>query len=458
MVAHPTDAAAVDDPDPQTLAQLTELIDQFERNERQYTSGAYKETPTRTDFINKFFELLGWDVSNAHHYAQNYRDVVEEDTLTIRGKPAAPDYSFRIGGVRKFFVEAKKPSVNIKDDVDPALQVRRYGYTAKLPLSILTDFEEFAVYDTRIKPKQGDAAAVGRIFYCTYHEYTQHVPFIRSIFSKTAIQKGSFDQYIADNKNKKGTSEVDRDFLSLIETWRNTLARVIAIRNKTLTIYELNYAVQKIIDRIIFLRIAEDRQIEPYGALRGDDSHRGDDGNRYQFFQSLCAAANKKYNSGLFATEALFDTLIVDDKTLASIIDNLYYPECPYEFSVLSTEILGNIYEQFLGKTIRLTAAHQAKVEEKPEVKKAGGVYYTPQYIVDYIVAHTVGQQLTGKTPIGGRAHTHCRSGVRQRQLCARRLSPPAGLAFGVVSAERSSASRPETITPSTNAPATNTR
>src|SRR6185312_841940 len=55
-------------------------------------------------------------------------------------------------------------------------------------------------------------------------------------------------------------------------------------------------------------------------------------------------------------------------------------------------------YEQFLGKVIRLTENHQAKVEDKPEVKKAGGVYYTPTYIVDYIVQNTVGKLLEGKT------------------------------------------------------------
>ena len=54
---------------------------------------------------------------------------------------------------------------------------------------------------------------------------------------------------------------------------------------------------------------------------------------------------------------------------------------------------LGQVYEQFLGKVIRLTAGHQAKVEEKPEVRKAGGVYYTPTYIVDYIVKNTVGKR-----------------------------------------------------------------
>jgi len=84
---------------------------------------------------------------------------------------------------------------------------------------------------------------------------------------------------------------------------------------------------------------------------------------------------------------------------LQPILGGLYYPQSPYEFSVLPTEILGQVYEQFLGKVIRLTAGHRAKVEEKPEVKKAGGVYYTPTYIVDYIVQQSVGKLIEGKTP-----------------------------------------------------------
>jgi len=84
---------------------------------------------------------------------------------------------------------------------------------------------------------------------------------------------------------------------------------------------------------------------------------------------------------------------------LREILGSLYYPESPYVFSEIPSDILGQVYERFLGKVIRLTAGHQAKVEEKPEVRKAGGVYYTPTYIVEYIVKNTVGKLLEGKTP-----------------------------------------------------------
>ena len=378
--------------------KLTRLTDLFERNRKQYNTSAYDEANTRTDFIDKFFELLGWDIRNEQGYSEQYREVVREDKVRINGNVKAPDYAFRIGGVRKFFVEAKKPSVNIKDELEPAFQVRRYGYTAKLPLCILTNFAEFAVYDTRIKPSPSDKPDTARIFCRSYLEYHKYFDFIFNTFSKEAILKGSFDSYIQENKNKKGTSEVDKELLKLIEGWRTDIAKNIALRNPSLNIYHLNTAVQKIIDRIIFLRIAEDKEMEDYGLLQKIT----ESGAVYQKLQSIFDEANKKYNSGLFKPHDWLRSLIIDDAVLSFIINGLYYPECPYEFSILPVEILGNIYEQFLGKIIKfrnVKGGHTALIEEKPDVKKAGGVYYTPQYIVRYIVENTLGVKIKGQSP-----------------------------------------------------------
>ncbi|MDR3108854.1 MAG: N-6 DNA methylase [Planctomycetaceae bacterium] len=388
---------------PTAKETLQQLVIQFRDNLAQYKNVNYDEANTRVDFIDKFFELLGWDVRNTQGFSEQYRDVVREDRVQIDNRPKAPDYSFRIGGYRKFFVEAKKPSVNIHDEIAPAFQVRRYGYTAKLALSILTDFEEFAVYDTRIKPHKTDKASIARIFYCKFDEYLEkcryegfetNFDYIANIFSKDAILKGSFDRYIEANRNKKGTSEVDKEILALVEDWRLILARGLAKQNPTLETFQLNVAVQRIIDRILFLRIAEDRRIERYENLfRATKTITGGDRtNVYRELQKLFEAANDKYNAGLFRSEEWLNNVIVPDKILTDIVRGLYYPESPYAFSVLPIEILGSIYERFLGKTIHLTASHSATVEEKPEVRKAGGVYYTPQYIVDYIIRNTIGK------------------------------------------------------------------
>jgi adenine-specific DNA-methyltransferase len=381
------------------LEQLKSLVSNFSNNIAEYKSGQYDESNTRTDFIDKFFTLLDWDVSNNQAFSENYRDVVREDKVKIDGTQKAPDYSFRIGGARKFFVEAKKPSINIREAAEPAYQIRRYAYTAKLPLSILTNFEEFAIYDTRIKPDKNDKASVARIDYFTFKEYEQKFDFLYKTFSKDAINKGSFDKYVIDNKNKKGTSEVDTELLALVEEWRMVLAKNIAKNNPNLSIYNLNTVVQKIIDRIIFLRIAEDRGIEDENILLTVAKTS----NIYEKLNLLFTKANVKYNSGLFVYIDWIEKVIIEDKVLSDIIVNLYYPECPYEFSVLPIEILGSIYERFLGNTIHFRTVkgdtHTAVVEEKPEVKKAGGVYYTPQYIVDYIVKNTVGEKIKNKKP-----------------------------------------------------------
>lgn len=387
------------------LNKLNDLVERFDRNRDAYLSGQYNETRVRVEFIDPFFKLLGWDVHNDDGHAEAYKDVYHEDAIKIGGATKAPDYSFRIGGTRKFFLEAKKPAVNIKEDTSPAYQLRRYAWSAKLPLSILTDFEELAVYDCRIKPAQGDKASTARIQYLKYTDYVEKWDSIYSVFSKEAILKGSFDKYAESKKGKRGTAEVDAAFLKEMETWRENLARNLALRNSQLEKRDLNFAVQKIMDRIIFLRMCEDRGIENYGQLQGLQ-------NGPHIYPRLCQLfrnADDRYNSGLFhfkeekgrATQPdpLTLDLSLDDKILKDILKSLYYPESPYEFSVLPTEILGHVYEQFLGKVIRLTPGHRAIVEEKPEVKKAGGVYYTPSYIVDYIVKQTVGKLLEGKKP-----------------------------------------------------------
>jgi fido (protein-threonine AMPylation protein)/predicted type IV restriction endonuclease len=380
------------------------LIDRFEQNRESYKSQGYNETQVRREFLDPFFEALGWDVANKQGHAEAYKDVIHEDAIKIGGYTKAPDYCFRIGGARKFFLEAKKPAVNLKDDLSPAYQLRRYAWSAKLPLSILTDFEEFAVYDCRTRPNPSDKPSAGRILYLTCRDYLEKWDEIASIFTKEAVLKGSFDKYAVTDR-KRGTATVDAEFLKEIETWREALAKNLAVRNPTLSVHELNFAVQRTIDRLIFLRICEDRGVEPYAQLQALLNGQ----NIYGRLRYLYEQADDRYNSGLFhfrsekdraeSPDDLTPRLKIDDKVLKDILSRLYYPQSPYEFSVFPMEILGQVYEQFLGKVIRLTAGHQAKVEEKPEVKKAGGVYYTPAYIVEYIVKHTVGTLCEGKTP-----------------------------------------------------------
>lgn len=377
--------------------KLEELIHKFEEHYDSYHKQEYNETLARRDFIEPFFKILNWDIDNEQGYAQSYRDVIHEDKVKVGKETKAPDYAFRIGGKIVFYVEAKKPSIELKDNAEPAYQVRRYGWSAKLGISVLGNFEELAIYDCSKKPSSEDKASTARIKYITYKDYLKEFDFLWGLFNKENVLKGSLEKYTLNLKDKKGTEEVDKEFLASLDNFREKLASNISKLNADFSSRDINFTVQQTIDRIIFLKIAEDRGIENYGVLR--DALNGE--NYYKNMFNIFLEADGKYNSGLFdfSKDTISKKTIIDNKVIKEIVNDLYYPKSPYEFSVLPVEILGSAYEQFLGKTITITGNHKAKIEYKPEVRKAGGVYYTPEYIVDYIVQNTVGAIIKNKTP-----------------------------------------------------------
>ena len=403
----------IDEPQIECPPAILKKVAQFREHFGEYHNPSYNEAQVRIDFINPMLEALGWDVENKAGYAEAYRDVVYEDAVKISGTSKAPDYGFYIGGRvagggRKFFLEAKKPAIPIRTDAGPAYQLRRYAWTAKLPLSILTNFEDFVVYDTRVEPIKGDRALSTSVLKVNYTEYGKRWHEIASVYSLDAIRRGSFDRFTQTMVKRRDARPVDVAFLTEIEGWRESLAKNMALRNPTLSQRDLNFAVQRTIDRIVFLRMCEDRGIEPSRNLAAivdfDDV--------YSRLSKLFRNADDRYNSGLFhfATpgkkvdptrterpDELTLELQIDDKVLEKILKRLY--DSSYEFSVMPPEILGQVYERFLGKVITLDSQHRAIIEEKPEVRKAGGVFYTPAHVVDYIVKNTVGNLLEGHTP-----------------------------------------------------------
>lgn len=150
-------------------------------------ASTYKEAEVRREFIDPFFSALGWDVSNSGGRTPATKDVVHEFTLDSITSKRMPDYSFRIGGETKFFGEAKKPSENLKQGVAAAFQVRTYGWSANIPLSILTDFEELAVYECLNEPKALDAAVTGRRKYLRWTEYADRWDELAELLSRSAV-------------------------------------------------------------------------------------------------------------------------------------------------------------------------------------------------------------------------------------------------------------------------------
>ncbi len=383
----------------QAKAIVEKLVNRYTEQQKSYHAADYNETKTRRDFIDPFFKALGWDMDNEQDVAEPYREVIHEDKIKIQGKTKSPDYGFRLQGAKQqlFFVEAKKPSVSLKTNKESSFQIRRYGWNSKVSVSILTNFEDFIVYDCSKKPNINDSASVARLKTISYDQYLQEFDFIYDTFSREAIVKGRFDSYVKSDTAKKGTQTLDKEFVASLDTWRQYLATDLAKSNLKLNEDELNFAVQLIIDRLIFLRFCEDRGVESYGQLKAATSK----GNAYENLHVVFQSADDKYNSGLFDFEKdkITQHLKVTNKVIKNIVEELYYPLSQYDFKALPVEVLGNAYEQFLGKVIRIGKGHHAIIEEKPEVRKAGGVYYTPQYVVDHIVEKTVGKLIEGKTP-----------------------------------------------------------
>ena len=375
--------------------KIEDLVERFESHLQEYKNKSYDEEQTKTDFITPFFEALGWDVYNTQNLSEYFREVVVEDRVRYEERLKKPDYAFRNNGKRCFFVEAKKPSINIKENKQSAFQLKRYAWSANLKVSILTDFEEFAVYDCSKEPKVTEATSKSRLKYLNFKDYVKEFDYLWDTFSKQAVSSGDFRRYVS-KKEKKGSQAVDDKFLSYLDHFRVELAHDVFKNNRGIVEDQLNIIVQKLINRVIFLRIAEDREIEKYGALKELINTK----DIYSKLELMFERADEKYNAGLFTFEKdrVPKKISVSDSCLSKIIKDLYFPESPYEFSVMPLEILGSAYEEFLGKIIQIKFG-KIKIEKKPEVKKAGGVFYTPEYIVRYMVENTVGKLIEGKTP-----------------------------------------------------------
>lgn len=403
-VAKPTDIKSLvsDLTDPPELPDaLAELAQRFIDDGR---AREYDETTLRVQFLNPLLEHLGWDPLNRSGRPYSEREVIHEDKVTIDGQQKAPDYAFVTDGRRRFFLEAKRPSVNVKESRDPAYQLRRYCWTADIPYGLLTDFEEFAIYDCRMPPAQGDSTHVGRVAYFRIEELADNWPLLHGMFARANVSQGVLELLAGEASATAGTRSIDAAFLDEIKSWRRLLAEDIAKNNPSLTSLELGTAVQQFIDRIVFLRIAEARGLEFEGTLQ---HAAGDEAGVYQRLLTLFKKADDRYNSGLFhfhrpvgdpKVDTISPTLRISDHVLRSIIKRLYFPE-PYEFSVMPADILGRIYEQFLGERIIVGPDRSVAIDLKPEHRKSGGVYYTPKPIVDYIVEETVRPLLDGKDP-----------------------------------------------------------
>ena len=376
--------------------KLQVLVSKFEKDKHHYISKGYPEAQVRIDFLNPLFEALGWDIENKAQKPPHERDVIVELSPETSGRP---DYNFRVGGSTKFFIEAKAPSVAL-DDVNHILQAKSYAWSTKeVYFVVLTDFGEFKLFDASLKPDPRHQNE-GLIFDFKYPTYLDNAEKLWEL-SKERVEQGSLEALLPkDIKSKRLRIPPDKSFLEDLTLWRTELAKDIHKRNPEFDVKLLNDVVQRLLDRIIFIRIAEDRRIRPDRELWEIVAQWKEEGKRKSIMTHLVDLfheINDDLNGDIFKPHAC-EKAEVDSGLLAEIIENLYFPKSRYRFDAIGVELLGSIYERYLGSTIRVTP-QRVKVEEKPEVRKAGGVYYTPKYIVEYIVKNTVGKIIEGKTP-----------------------------------------------------------
>ena len=372
---------------------IKQLIEKYQSDREYYLTNKYNETLLRSDFLDPFFELLGWDIKNDAGKPTNEREVILEEALKENASENSkkPDYTFRLFSERKFFLEAKKPFVHIEADNNASKQIRRYGFTAKLKISVLSNFEYLIIYDTSVKVEHDDTFQKALIKKYHYSEYENKLDEIKRLLGKEAVYSGIFDNEWKEIENKLNHYSIDNLFLKQINEWRKELGVEIHKYEPKMNEQQLNDVVQSYLNRVLFLRVCEDRCLEDYQTLL-KFANASDFNALIKKFQE----ADKRYNSGLF--DQLLKNKIVENvcSVFWTIIKQLYYPESPYSFSVFSSDILGSIYEIFLSEKL---AIQNGKVElvKKPE-NIDRDIVTTPTFIINDILRNTVLLKCKDKT------------------------------------------------------------
>ena len=365
----------------QAKEEVKKLVDKYNRILESGSIKRYKEEDTKAEFIEPLFEALGWDVRNT----DNDDEVVREEKIS-KGRV---DYSFRINGIPKFFLEAKA----LKEDLDNIKFVEQavnYSWHKGCTWAVLTDFEAIKIFNAEWKSANPLQAQFGQTLPCQL--------FLEKFDTLWLLSRESFEKKLLDVEAEKWGKKikkisVDKLLLDDLTKFRDWLNKNILKNNSSKNVSgdELDEAVQRIIDRLIFIRTLEDKELEApmlQSVVREDLNKR-----TYKKLNEIFRKVDDIYNSKLF-TPHLCEELDIDDEVLTKIINGLFNTSdntIHYDFSAIDADVLGNIYEQYLGHILKKTDK-RAKLSEGKVHRKEQGIYYTPTYVVDYIVKNTVGE------------------------------------------------------------------
>ena len=365
--------------------RIRALVQKYEQGKDVYRTARFNETQVRNEFLDPLFEILGWDIRNTAGKNTNEREVLLEEPLKANAASHTkkPDYTFRLFGERKFFLEAKKPCVHIEREDDPAKQVRRYGFTAGLKISVLSNFDHLYIYDTSYPVEQNDTRVKAIVREYKYTDYEDAAEELLEYLGKGSVYSGHFDEVWSEIEANVNHKSVDELFLQQINDWRLMLGKEILNCNPEIEMDELGDVVQSYINKILFLRVCEDRNIETYQSLLQIADH-----NSHQELIAKFKAADSRYNSGLFEEKLSAEIIDNVSSSFWSIIRELYFPQSPYSFAVLSSDILGKIYEIFLSQRLAVVDG-QLSIVNKPE-NEDRDIVTTPNFIVREILRQTM--------------------------------------------------------------------
>ena len=365
-----------------TKNAINKLVEKYNTLEKEGRIKDYNEEMTKKDFILPLFKALGWDTENS-------KEVSAEEAI----KNKRVDYGFKIDGIPKFFLEAK----SLKDEdiinLKYVQQAIDYAWMKSCRWAVLTNFRTLVIYNAEERNK--DPRLNRFLIFTSPEDYLKDDKIY--LLSKESFEKGELNKQAVEVGKAELKKPVDKALLDDITNFRELLYNSIKKNNtsKGLNEEDIEEAVQRIIDRMIFIRSAEDRGLEPEELRSKIREWSNNKSKLLEKLSDLYKEYDDNYNSKLFAHH-LCDDLKIDDDVLNTVINGLYESKdglYRYDFSLLSADILGNIYEQYLGRILKKVGKN-SKLEASKTKRKSEGIYYTPTYIVDYIVKNTVGEYI----------------------------------------------------------------
>ncbi|MDP2673249.1 MAG: N-6 DNA methylase, partial [Nanoarchaeota archaeon] len=351
---------------------------------------AKKEFQIQSEFIDPLFNALGWDM----------RKEAEREEKVLKGRA---DYILRLGNQRKLVIEAKATDVRLEEK--EGKQSVSYAYHKNIKFAVLTNFRQIRVYHALSNIKNIDKNLLKDdkgylIFNCeNFIEQFDRL----WLLSKESFEKEEINKLL-DNVDKRLIKPIDEAILTDLLQYREWLSKDLKNKRAYLEDSQIDEIVQILIDRLIFMRSVEDRKLEAEDFLLTiiKDVERGyTDMNLWAVLKSQFKRFDSTYNSKLFSEGILEKEGAFSNEILTKVIKGLYYGtqdnQERYMFDDIPVDLLGRIYEQYLGTILRGTEK-RVKLDLVSGKRKKMGIYYTPKYIVDYILDNTLVEYAKDKT------------------------------------------------------------